>query len=292
MAIAGVRQRRPAFDGRVGRDRERAGLALAAVGRPCHRDPPLAAADDDVRDADRRAVVEPGAEVRVQADAEADARDQRVGVRIDRGRADIRVPGVVGRKRERAVQRRAGAERSRGKVAVARFAVVGSDRGAGRRRGRRAGRVVGGKAAADATTGGEPAGPEGGQCGASIDVDQTGLPRRGWRWKNCWSSCVDGVVNSSVSGRTVQVVTPKVAQRRRPSEDPTAARARRWLCDGRRGVPCCATTGVRTERKSDERTIRELPQAARPAGIGAEEWALRLELAACYRLSRRSAGPR
>ena len=30
--------------------------------------------------------------------------------------------------------------------------------------------------------------------------------------------------------------------------------------------------------------IRELPQAARPADIGAEEWALRLELAACYRL--------
>ncbi len=30
--------------------------------------------------------------------------------------------------------------------------------------------------------------------------------------------------------------------------------------------------------------IRELPQVARPAGIGAEEWALRLELAACYRL--------
>ena len=30
--------------------------------------------------------------------------------------------------------------------------------------------------------------------------------------------------------------------------------------------------------------IRELPQAARPADISAEEWALRLELAACYRL--------
>ena len=30
--------------------------------------------------------------------------------------------------------------------------------------------------------------------------------------------------------------------------------------------------------------IRELPQIARPADIGAEEWALRLELAACYRL--------
>ena len=30
--------------------------------------------------------------------------------------------------------------------------------------------------------------------------------------------------------------------------------------------------------------IRELPQIARPAQIGAEEWALRLELAACYRL--------
>ena len=30
--------------------------------------------------------------------------------------------------------------------------------------------------------------------------------------------------------------------------------------------------------------IRELPQPARPADIGAEEWALRLELAACYRL--------
>jgi ribulose-5-phosphate 4-epimerase/fuculose-1-phosphate aldolase len=30
--------------------------------------------------------------------------------------------------------------------------------------------------------------------------------------------------------------------------------------------------------------IRELPQAARPADITVEEWALRLELAACYRL--------
>jgi ribulose-5-phosphate 4-epimerase/fuculose-1-phosphate aldolase len=30
--------------------------------------------------------------------------------------------------------------------------------------------------------------------------------------------------------------------------------------------------------------IRELPQIARPADIGAEEWTLRLELAACYRL--------
>ena len=30
--------------------------------------------------------------------------------------------------------------------------------------------------------------------------------------------------------------------------------------------------------------IRELPLPARPADIGAEEWALRLELAACYRI--------
>ena len=123
MSIAGVRRRGTAFDRRRRRDRERPGLAFAAVGRPCHRDPRLAAADDDVGDADRRAVVEPGAEVGVQADAEPDAGDQRVGVRIDRGRADVGVPGVVGRKRERAVQRGAGAKGSGGEVAVAGFPV-------------------------------------------------------------------------------------------------------------------------------------------------------------------------
>ena len=86
----------PTLDRRVGRDRVRARIALAGDAE-LDRHLGLAGVHDHVRDADRTAVPQPGAEVGVHRGGGADGGHVGRRRRIERERVDPRVPDVVGR---------------------------------------------------------------------------------------------------------------------------------------------------------------------------------------------------
>ena len=110
VAVAGVRL---PLDGNLRRDRVRALVALVGV---LERDARLRrrlAVDDDVGDADLRAVPEAGAEVGVDR-AVADRGDQRRGVRGDGKAVDAFVPRVRRGEERTAAERRRADRRRRG----------------------------------------------------------------------------------------------------------------------------------------------------------------------------------
>ena len=116
MAVASAG--RAAFNGRVGRNGIRPGVAFGRIVGKHHRHARLAALHHHVRDADGRAFPQARSKVGGQAAVQADAGDQVVGVGVHRARADVGVPRVVGRKRHRADQRGVHAQRSSVQIAV------------------------------------------------------------------------------------------------------------------------------------------------------------------------------
>src|SRR5207247_7383990 len=92
------------LDRRIGGNGIGPRIALVRVGKR-YRHAPLRARDRDERNAPRRAAVD-GAEVRMEVRRTAAARDQTVGLRIDRIGRNVAVPRIVGGKHRTRGQRR------------------------------------------------------------------------------------------------------------------------------------------------------------------------------------------
>ena len=108
------------FDGRRGRHGVGPGVALVAIGRPGDRHRRLGARHHHVGNAQRRTVVQPGAEVRMQASGGADAGDDGVRVRVDGIGRDVSVPGIARWEGDRTVQRGTRAQSRGAEIAVGR----------------------------------------------------------------------------------------------------------------------------------------------------------------------------
>jgi len=91
---AGIRE---ALDGRCNRNRHRPGIAFASKGREGDSDGRLLSTDNEVGNADRRALELSGSEVRVHANACPDEANDRRGICVDRCRRNVLIPKVVRR---------------------------------------------------------------------------------------------------------------------------------------------------------------------------------------------------
>src|SRR5438552_8080847 len=101
MAVAA--RGRAALDRSIGGNGIGSRITLVRVGKR-YRHAPLRARDRDERNAPRRAAID-GAEVRMQARRTAAARDQTVGLRVDRIGRDVAIPRIVGGKHRTRGQR-------------------------------------------------------------------------------------------------------------------------------------------------------------------------------------------
>ena len=99
VAIPGLRI---AFNGSICRNRHGAGIAFISIGREVDiRE--RGRADDNVGNANGRALIKARAKIGMHGDVTADEVDDGIGIGIERSAGDVQVPCIVGRKRNESV---------------------------------------------------------------------------------------------------------------------------------------------------------------------------------------------